>query len=174
MTPLGELRVSLPAALTVYRLDWRAAYLISVVGNIVPVIIILLFLGPVSGWLSKKSVFFQKFFDWLFKKTRQKYDSRLGKIGLPGLTAFVALPFPLTGGWTGAIIAFLLGIPFKVALPLIATGVVMAGVIVLAVTQTGITIEKYFGWPVLVGISSFFIFCWLMFKKVKKKNDKPS
>ncbi|GAH50858.1 unnamed protein product, partial [marine sediment metagenome] len=54
MTPIGELRVSLPAALTIYQLNWGIAYLISVIGNLVPVVFLLLFLEPVSNWLSRR------------------------------------------------------------------------------------------------------------------------
>ena len=53
MTPIGELRVALPTALTVYHLGWVKAYLISVFGNLISVIFFLLFLGPLSRWLSK-------------------------------------------------------------------------------------------------------------------------
>ena len=152
MTPIGELRVALPAALTIYHLSLTKAYLISVAGNLVPVIFFLLFLGPLSKWLSKNFRIFQRFFSWLFKRKREKYNSRMEKYGYPALVIFVAIPLPVTGGWTGALIAFLFGISFKRAFPLIALGIMIAGGIVLGLTQAGITIEKNLGWQVLVGI----------------------
>lgn len=168
MTPIGELRAALPVALTVYHLDWKVAYLISVIGNIIPPIIILLALGPIANWLSKKVVFFQKFFNWLFERTRRKYNGKIKKTELAGLTTFVAIPLPITGGWTGSLIAFLSGIPFKLAFPPIAAGVIIAGIIVLIATKLGIAIEAYFGWKTLFFTIFLVVVVYLMFKTFKK------
>lgn len=167
MTPIGELRVSLPAALTIYQLNWGVAYLISVIGNLVPVVFLLLFLEPVSNWFSRRSEICQKFFFWLFARTRKRYSFKMKKYGYPALIAFVAIPLPITGGWTGSIIAFLFKIPLKIAFPLISLGVIIAGAIVLAATQTGIVIEKYFGWPVLLGVLLTIGLVWFICHKLK-------
>lgn len=169
MTPIGELRVSLPVALTVYQLNWGIAYLISVIGNLVPVVFLLLFLKPISNWLSKNFKFFQKFFFWFFEKTRKKYNSRMEKYGYPALIVFVAIPLPITGVWTGSLIAFLFGIPFQKAFSLITFGVIIAGLIVLLATQAGITIERYFGWQVLVGFLLTIGFIWIINNVIKNK-----
>jgi len=168
MTPVGELRAALPTALAIYHLNWPIAYLISVMGNLVPVVFLLLFLEPVSGWLSRKSNFFQKFFSWFFEKTRKNSHSGMKKYGYLALIPFVAIPLPLTGGWTGSIIAFLYQIPFKVAFPLITFGVMIAGVIVLFATKAGITVEKYFGWPVLLGVLIVLGLGWYLYNRKKK------
>lgn len=168
MTPIGELRASLPLALTTFQLNWGSAFLISVVGNLVPVFFILLFLEPVSNWFSKKSGLFKRFFSWFFERTSKKYNSQMGKYGYPALVLFVAIPLPLTGAWTGSLIAFLFKIPFKIAFPLISLGVIIAGVIVLALSLAGIAIEKYFGWQILVGILLIIGFIWLILKRIKK------
>lgn len=136
MTPIGELRASLPVALTVYNMNWLLAFLVSVIGNLVPVVILLLFLGPVSQWLSLKFKICNKFFSWLFERTRKKSSARIEKYGSIALVSFVAIPLPFTGAWTGAIAAFLFNIPFKKSFPLISLGVVIAGIIVLLLTQT--------------------------------------
>jgi len=168
MTPLGELRVALPTALAIYNLNWPMAYFISVIGNLVPVVFLLLFLEPISSWFSRKSIFFQKFFSWFFERTRKNSQSEMKKYGYLALIPFVAIPFPLTGGWTGSIIAFLYQIPFKIAFPLIALGVIMAGIIVLFVTKTGITMERYFGWPALLGFLLVLGLSWYLYNKKKK------
>lgn len=168
MTPIGELRAALPAALTIYHLNWQLGFLISVIGNLIPIIFLLLFLEPLSNWLPQKSALFQKFFIWLFEKTRNRFDLKMKKYGYPGLMLFVAIPLPLTGGWTGAILAFLFKIPFKIAFPLIALGVIIAGVIVLILTQAGIAIEKYLGWHVLLGVIITTGIIYLIFKNAKK------
>lgn len=176
MTPIGELRVSLPIALTVYNLNPVFAYLISVVGNLIPVVLLLFFLEPVSNWLSREFKIFQKVFFWLFQRTRDRYNGKMKKYGYPALTFFVAIPLPLTGGWTGALIAFLFDLPLKKAIPLITLGVMIAGGIVLAVTQAGMSIEKYFGWQVLLGLLLGISFSWLLYrqrKNSKLKTNKP-
>jgi len=138
MTPVGELRVAIPVALLVYNLNWLWAYFISIIGNMVPVIFILLFLSPVSRWLSKRLSFCDKFFNWLFERTRRKSSPRMEKYGAIALITFVAIPLPFTGAWTGSIGAFLFNIPFKKAFPLILLGVLISGAIMLLLTQTGL------------------------------------
>ena len=136
MTPVGELRASLPAGILFYGLDWKIVFLVSLLGNLVPVVFLLLLLGPVSNRLSKNFLIFNKFFDWLFERTRKKTSERIKKYGEIALISFVAIPLPFTGAWTGAIAAFLFGIPFKKAFLLIAAGVIIAGIIVLTLIQT--------------------------------------
>jgi len=173
MTPIGELRLSIPVALTVYHLDWYLAYLISIVGNLIPVVFLLLFLAKISGWLSKKFKVFQQFFSWFSARARKKYEAKIGKYGRFALAVFVAIPLPFSGGWTGSLLAFLFGIPFKMAFPLITLGIMIAGLIVLVAIQAGITIEKYFGWEVLLGLLLAIGFGWVMYNIIKnKKHEK--
>lgn len=169
MTPIGELRIAIPLGLTVYNLDAVLVYLISVIGNLVPIILLLFFLEPVSNWLSKKFKIFQLFFTWLFERTRKRYNHRVEKYGYLALIAFVAIPLPVTGGWTGALIAFLFGIPFKKAFPLITLGIMIAGIIVLAISKTGIVIERYFGWQILISFLLLIGVIWLVINKIKNK-----
>lgn len=172
MTPIGELRASLPVALTIYHLNWGTAFLISIVGNLVPVVFLLLFLEPVSEWLSRNFKFFQRFFSWFFERTRRNYGQKLKKNSYLALIALVAIPLPITGGWTGSIIAFLFRIPFKIAFPLISLGIIIAGTIVSIATKTGIAIEQYFGWQALIGVLLTIVFVWIIYQKGWKKRIK--
>jgi len=138
MTPIGEVRVALPVALAIYKMNWLLAYFISVIGNMLPIVFLLLFLGPVSSWLSKNFKIFNKFFTWLFERTRKKTTSQIEKYGDLALMIFVAVPLPFTGAWTGAIVAFLFGITFKRSLVFITLGVAIAGLIVLILTKMGL------------------------------------
>ncbi len=131
MSPIFELRGAIPLAIGVYDLSPLEAYLISVVGNLVPVVFLLLYLEPVSRWLMRYGPG-KAFFDWVFTRTYRKHAERHRKYGLLALTFFVALPLPVTGAWTGSAIAFIFGLKFRYAFPAIAIGVCIAGVVVTA------------------------------------------
>ncbi len=133
--PLAELRGALPVALSVYHLSWWSAYFWSVLGNILPVIFILWLLEPVSKYLIQHSKLAAKFFDLLFARTKNKFADKYKKYGELALVIFVAIPLPMTGAWTGAIAAFLFGIPYKKSLSSITLGVLIAGLIVTALYQ---------------------------------------
>jgi len=152
MTPIGELRAAIPLGLTFYKLEPAAVYFISVLGNIFAVFLILTFLSAFSRWTSRNIYFFNRFFNWLFSQTRKNHYDKVNKYGLYFLPVFVAIPLPFTGGWTASLIAFVFGMPFKKSFPLISLGVLVAGLIVLFLTQAGIAIEKNFGWQILIGI----------------------
>lgn len=129
--PISEVRGAIPLAIGVYGYTPQEAYIISVLGNILPIIPLLLFLGPVSDWLRRYPQG-DRFFTWLFARTRRKYIQDHENFGLTALAIFVAVPLPMTGAWTGCAIAFLLGFRFWPAFVSIAAGVLLAGVIVTA------------------------------------------
>jgi len=131
MLPVSEVRGAIPLAVGVYGFSPIDAYLLSVFGNILPVTPLLLFLGPVSDYL-RRFPFGEKFFTWLFARTRRKYIQDHENFGLTALAIFVAIPLPMTGAWTGCAIAFLLGFRFWPSFAAIAAGVIIAGVIVTA------------------------------------------
>jgi uncharacterized membrane protein len=134
MIPIGELRVALPLALTTFQIPLGWAFLIAVLGNTIPVVIIAFLLEPVSKFLSKHSKFFKWFFEWLFEHTRKKHSKKFETLEEIALVTFVASPLPMTGGWSGALAAFVFGIPPKKSIPLIFLGILIAGVIVSIIT----------------------------------------
>jgi uncharacterized membrane protein len=131
--PLTELRASIPLAYTVMNSTWNwpwwKIYLLAVAGNMLPVPFILWFLGPVSRFLSRWKPF-QRFFDRLFERARRRAGTKIEKYEALGLSLFVAIPLPVTGAWTGCVIAYLFGIPRRLAIPAIALGVMIAGALV--------------------------------------------
>ncbi len=129
--PISEVRGAIPLAIGVYGFSPLQAYLLSVLGNLLPIIPLLLFLGPVSDFLRRFSIG-DRFFSWLFARTRSKYIKDHENFGLTALAVFVAIPLPMTGAWTGCVIAFLLGFRFWPAFAAIAAGVLIAGVVVTA------------------------------------------
>ncbi len=116
-------------------MPWWKVYLIAVAGNMIPIPFILLLLGPVSNFLMRFPVG-KRFFDWLFARTRKK-SAKIEKYEALGLTLFVAIPLPVTGGWTGAMAAFLMGVPFGKAMLYILMGVMIAGVIMTVLSLLG-------------------------------------
>ncbi len=135
MTPVGELRAALPLALTHYHLSLPVAFAASVVGNMIPVVIIAYLLDPVQEALSSRSVLFRRFFQWLFGYTRRKHSKMFDRWGSLALIAFVAIPLPMTGGWSGALAAFVFGVPPRTGIPMVGLGVIGAGIIVTLVTK---------------------------------------
>ncbi len=107
----------------------------AVLGNMLPVPFILLLLGPVSN-LCMRVPLGQKFFDWLFARTRRK-TADIEKYEFWGLAIFVAVPLPATGAWTGAMAGWLLGLNIWRSLLSIFFGVVGAGVIMTALSLLG-------------------------------------
>lgn len=134
MTPIGELRAAIPLGITHYNMGILLTYFVAVIGNVLPVIGIVFLLEPVSNWLMKHSRFFKWFFEWLFERTRKKHGKKFEVFEEVALVTFVAIPLPMTGGWSGALAAFVFGIPPKKSLPLIALGVAIAGIIVTLIT----------------------------------------
>jgi len=132
MLPIAELRGGLPLALK-WGIPWREAYLICVAGNFVPIIPILFLLDPVATYLRRFRLF-DRFFSWLFARTLKR-GAMIERYEALGLVLFVAIPLPVTGGWTGAVAAFLFGIRRRYAMPAILLGIMLAGLIVSGAAQ---------------------------------------
>ncbi|MDL5503504.1 MAG: small multi-drug export protein, partial [Candidatus Methanoperedens sp.] len=82
--PLSELRLSIPIAIIEFNIDPVTAFILSVIGNMIPVVLLLLFLEPVSNFLRKWKIG-DKFFTWLFNRTYHKHNARFEKYGSVGL-----------------------------------------------------------------------------------------
>lgn len=135
MLPISELRGAIPYAVGVAGMAWQKAYVIAVIGNFLPVLPLLYLIGPVSERLRRFRTF-DRFFDWLFARTRRK-GKLIERFELLGLVLFVAIPLPVTGAWTGTLAAFLFGVRKPLAVPAIILGICIAGVVVTLAT-TGV------------------------------------
>lgn len=141
--PVAELRGAIPIALLQYQMHPAEAYLLAVIGNMIPVIPLLLYLEPVSNYLRRFRLW-DKFFDWLFTRTHHNHSTTFEKYGTVGLAIFVAIPLPATGAWSGCAAAFVFGIGFRHALAAITAGVLIAGAVVTTVTLGGISLSNLF------------------------------
>ena len=134
-SPISELRGAIPVAIIGFHFPWYYAFLLAIIGNLLPVPFILLFFDALSKLLSKIS-FFERLLHWLFERTRRR-GKIIEKYGGLGLALFVAIPLPMTGAWTGSLAAVLLGLKFKHALLSIFAGIVIAGIIITCATLLG-------------------------------------
>ena len=141
--PLSELRGAIPLGILKFDFSPTKAFLLSVIGNILPILPILIGLEKVSDFLSKKYSWFRSFFTWIFERTRRRHGNHFHYWGDLALFIFVAIPLPLTGAYSGAVAAFVFGIPKKHAFLSIMLGVLAAGLIVTFVTLLGGKIFKY-------------------------------
>ena len=134
--PVAELRLSLPVALVVYKMPVVSAYIYSVIGNMIPIVPILLLFGPLHNLLDNVWPF-KPFFQWLLSRV-EKHRSKFETYGAVALISFVAIPLPVTGAWTGSIAAFVFKVPRKQAFFMLLVGVMIAGVIVITATNAGL------------------------------------
>ena len=126
MVPIIELRGAIPMGIA-WGFDFLTVYVVCVLGNLVPVPILIPFAKKVLDFgatLPKIGVIFRKIIN-IGEKKIQKVSGAV----LMGLFLFVAVPLPGTGAWTGCLIATLLGLPLKKAFLPIAAGVMTAGII---------------------------------------------
>ena len=133
MLPVFELRGAIPAGYAMGMQSPVFIYILAVIGNFVPVLPILLGLGPAERYLRRFRLV-DRFLDWLFKRTRSRSDV-IRKYESLGLILFVAIPLPMTGAWTGSVAAYLFKLPLRLAIPCIILGILIAGVVVTLVSQ---------------------------------------
>lgn len=128
LLPILELRGGLLAA-SLLGLDPLPSYIITIVGNLIPIPFILWFITKILDWM-RGTKHLSKFADWLDKKV-DKHKSSIEKYGFWGLVIFVGIPLPGTGAWTGSLIASVLDMDKKKSFIAITIGVVMASIIMM-------------------------------------------
>src|SRR5574344_956213 len=123
--PILELRGGLIAA-SLLGLSPLKSYIISMIGNLLPVPFILLFINKIIKWMNKLD-------NWLYKKAKKNKD-KIDKYGYLGLILFVGVPLPGTGAWTGCLVASVFNMDRKKSFLCILAGVVMASIIMMFVS----------------------------------------
>lgn len=131
MVPVLELRGAIPFGLAL-GLPASLVYVISVIGNLIPVPAIMLFIRTLFRWLRRRPWWGEKI-DKLENRAHLK-GRLVRKYRIPGLILLVAIPLPGTGAWTGALVATLFDIRIGVALPAILAGVLIAGGVMTVVS----------------------------------------
>ncbi len=131
MLPVVELRGAIPVGAAL-GLHWHLSFVLSVLGNMLPIPFILIFMKRVLKWM--KSTKRLKGIAERIENHAIKKSSLVGNIEALGLIIFVAIPLPGTGAWTGAMIASFLNMKLRHAFFCILIGVILAGFIVTGLT----------------------------------------
>lgn len=138
MLPFIELRGAIPIGVA-FGLHPLTALAASIIGNMIPVPFIILFIRRIFRFLKRHSRFWGNIVLKMEDKAHNKSDIVL-KYRSIGLCLLVAIPLPGTGAWTGALVAAFLDMPLREAIPTILAGVIIAGLIITALTCGIITI----------------------------------
>ena len=133
MVPVIELRGAIPVGVGM-GLPLVPTYIVSIIGNMLPVPFIYLFGRKVLEW-GKDKRYIGKWFTWMYEKGIRAGEKINGKRGIfIGLMLFVAIPLPGTGAWTGTLAASILNMKFRDSVLAAMGGVLIAGVIMMLIS----------------------------------------
>lgn len=132
MIPVVELRGGIPFGVAQGLPVWTA-FLAAVIGNMLPVPFIIVYIRRIFQWMRRRLPWLNSLVDRLERKAHLK-GRTVSKYKYLGLILFVAVPLPGTGAWTGSLVAAVLNIRMRHALPAILLGLIMAGLITTALT----------------------------------------
>ena len=143
ITPILEVRASIPVAMLVYDWHWLPTFVVSFLASllIVPLAFGCCILGERIG---RKVGWVARMLDWLWARTRRK-SLKAQRAGHAGLFAIVALPLPGAGTWTACLTAYVLGMPMRKSLPTIVLGAIVECAILVIVVVFFEGALKYFG-----------------------------
>ena len=133
MVPVIELRGAIPLGWAT-NIPWWLTYLLAVAGNMLPVPFILLLIRQVLTVMEKMPIkFVRAFAAWLRRKAEKNTD-KIQRFGFWGLCFFIAIPLPVTGAWTGSLVAATIRMNFWRAMLSALLGVMIAGVIMTVIS----------------------------------------
>lgn len=136
MLPIVELRGGLPYGISL-GLDYPEALAAAILGNMLPAPFIIVYIRHIFAWLRNRRAWWDEKITWLEKRAHLK-GRLVHKYSAIGLLILVAIPLPGTGAWTGALVAAILDMRLKRAIPIIFLGVCAAAAIMTGVTY-GVT-----------------------------------
>lgn len=143
MCPIIEIRGAIPVGVGL-GLSYFESFIVGFIGNIIPIYFIVKYIGPIFDFFGRFRIF-KKIIDWASDRATKKIEEseRLQNYTALGLFLFVAIPVPGTGAWVGSLIANFLHVPTKKAWIPLASGVLAAGIIVLAATGSVVAIFQH-------------------------------
>lgn len=136
--PIVELRAAIPVGIGIFHLSPFSAYAWSVIGNLIPLVLLFLYLPKFITALSLYSPKIHGVFERYFFRLSEKHGKTLDRFGSLSLFIFVAIPYPGSGVWTASILAILFRMNPRFAIPSIVIGMLVSGLIVLSITKASI------------------------------------
>ena len=139
MVPLIELRGAIPVSQAL-KLPVISSYVVSIIGNMIPVPFIFLFARKFLEWGQDKRLVggICRFFLLRGTSAGEKMQAKAGRGLYFALFLFVGIPLPGTGAWAGTLAASLLDLDGKKTSLAVMGGVLLAGVIMLVLTLLGV------------------------------------
>lgn len=151
--PVTELRAALPLAITQFGLTPGSALFFSVLGNLLPLIVLFPIVPRFIRWIearyprpngqSSGRAQCHAWMDRHFLSLRGRHQKAYDRYGSLFLCVFVAIPLPGSGLWTASLLSMIFQIRPRFAIPAMMIGVVLAGLIVLAITQGSLSFLKW-------------------------------
>lgn len=139
--PVVELRGGIPFGRLVLQMGSLSTWIWAVAGNLAPLPLVFWLLGVVDRYCTPhRLAWLRRLLDGLYAHTRRRHSARFVRLRDLALLMVVAIPLPLTGGWSGVLAAYVFDIPLRRASWLIGTGVAVAGTAVLALVDAGLLI----------------------------------
>ena len=187
MIPIVELRGAIPfgSATALWgenALSLWASFGVSVLGSTLVCVVLTFLFWPIFKWL-KKTKMFKKLADFverklnknsesIDKKTKdEKNEKRVLKLKLIGIFAFVAIPLPLTGVWTGTCLALFVGLNKCQTMLSVISGNVVAGLLMTLVSYffADNTMIVFLAFLILVALFVVYEIIKSLIQKHKKK-----
>ena len=147
IVPFFEMRASIPLGILTFHLSVIEAVFVSSLGGISIAIIVLKFLPIVMNFLQAHIPLFHRVLDKIFMRTRTEHSKKFNKLGAVFLVLFVAIPIPGSGAFSGALVAYLFGVPYWRAVGLLSLGVLASASIVATITISGKEV-----WDLIYGV----------------------
>ncbi len=137
MSPVGEVRMSIPVGILAFGMGWAEAFTFSLLGNlmVVPLLTVTL------PWLERgmrRWEFTERLVERVFERTRTKANAKVQHYREYAVFLFIATPIPGTGAWTGVLVAYLFGLRFKDTVRYYYAGIVASCIIATALVQLGV------------------------------------
>ena len=127
--PVTELRLSIPLGVQVFGLSLARAFLVSVIGNAIPVFV-LLYAAPLFLFFRRHCVWFERWYAKTVLRLEEKHRASYQRYGAIFLFIFTAIPLPGSGVWSACLLAIVFDMKRRLALPAILGGMIAAGGIV--------------------------------------------
>jgi len=142
LAPVSEVRGAIPVARVLFsdNLEFLLASAVALLGNLTIAPAVLYLLDRLEKFIVKLG-YLGRLYSRVLEVARRRSD-KVSKYGVPGLIAFVAIPLPATGAWTGSLVAYILGLPRGRAVLAIELGVLIAFAIVFGATALGLEVLK--------------------------------